>query len=1198
MSERPEKRTREENGDDEVVAAKQSKAENGKEELEAVKEHKDLTIPQKNNSMVPENKDVTIPLKSLPYVFRKRMLELQPVSNALVLRQTCSICKRQKFPQAIIPILVFNKDTRLLPRSISTGINMSILNFIPGKEFTAYVWQKLTVVGPTEKDLEDLIRLITGPYEELVFNRCDCSNLKGLVTERVKQFTFTGALKSPGEVLDVFEAVKDVPSIIVNILCVPGEEHKYLKTRLAEWNRKRTFPGRFTSACIYYDNGLIYSFEDIGPIIVVSKIHSRHTGNGFSSIQEHKDDENDHQNHGHSGSNEKENSGSDEEEHSDSHSSNENGQEGSPEEPLSSENSDSESSSEVENPDQSKVVPPEENPDSESPSDAEDSSDQGTQEESLPSDNSDSESASEAENPDQSEAVPPEESNPEETPDSESPSDAEDPSEQGTQEEPLPSENSDSGSTSENQTLSQPEVGSPSESLPSETSNSGSSSSIQNPSRPDLISRGELLPSKDQGQPEVLLGEETQINPATVEDPVNENQKDTLLSDDTISMKRQTLKDPKVDTSKDSGVQKINTSKTATSEKAPVDKSGVNAQTEEEGIAADEEKAKILPGAESEIPEDERFPPEMVPEQPKDVLVKKQSSGKGSSATVTSQNKDAETSDSEDEEPVPEVDVDSENLKNLKSAAGGIAFDVPLETSVDGENNKEESDVSLIEEDPEVPEIVAPDVVLNEQQGQKKVSSDSGKVDEKVNLDAAYPSELEDDFSVNHETGLMPSGTNILSEEDSGNSGEFGKYGESEESNYDVLEKLRDEVDEANSEDYTAKESPEETDKVDTNSEEYLLQEELIDPIQDRRKFVVKRPSYRIFDPQENTVVKDIKKTLEKSSRKKRQILLDSSEEGFKRQKHIEEHDHNHEAAIQPLGVFPDFPAPKPFDFQENSETKPDPLLKALADAIDKATFEEDSATENNSGSEEKSEEHSGSGEKSEDKLRKDFENSKVQDKGPVMIEPESFYGQYPVDGVPLGVNPVDGVLPGPHSFEMIPPAPYYGPYEIPEKVMVETNQKLTVIYGSDSEETGDSGSEESEENSSQKDNDSRTPGKENKLDFHHPEISESKDEAPEAAGQTVFYHIEPGSPPMESESSLMKPGNSLEEASKIFSRNLVLTLSVSPRMVVILGALLVVMLLFKAFFMWYSPQKPRNEIKEVKEMPISIVTVEKKPLP
>ena len=37
MSERPEKRTHEENGDDEVVAAKQSKAENGKEEVEALK---------------------------------------------------------------------------------------------------------------------------------------------------------------------------------------------------------------------------------------------------------------------------------------------------------------------------------------------------------------------------------------------------------------------------------------------------------------------------------------------------------------------------------------------------------------------------------------------------------------------------------------------------------------------------------------------------------------------------------------------------------------------------------------------------------------------------------------------------------------------------------------------------------------------------------------------------------------------------------------------------------------------------------------------------------------------------------------------------------------------------------------------------------------------------------------------------------
>ena len=162
----------------------------------------------------PEKKNLTIPLKSLPYVFRRRLLELQPISNALVLRQTCSICKRPKFPQAVIPILIFNKDTRLLPRSISPGINMSIINFIPGKEFTAYVWHKLTVVGPTDQDLEELIRLITGPYEELVFNKCNCSNLAGLVTNKVKQFTFTGALKDSKEVLEIFEAVKDVPSIM------------------------------------------------------------------------------------------------------------------------------------------------------------------------------------------------------------------------------------------------------------------------------------------------------------------------------------------------------------------------------------------------------------------------------------------------------------------------------------------------------------------------------------------------------------------------------------------------------------------------------------------------------------------------------------------------------------------------------------------------------------------------------------------------------------------------------------------------------------------------------------------------------------------------------------------------------------------------------------------------------------------------
>ena len=422
-------------------------------------------------------------------------------------------------------------------------------------------------------------------------------------------------------------------------------------------------------------------------------------------------------------------------------------------------------------------------------------------------------------------------------------------------------------------------------------------------------------------------------------------------------------------------------------------------------------------------------------------------------------------------------------------------------------------------------------------------------------------------------------------------------------------------------------------DEAERNSADYIVTEELLDPVQDRRKFIIQRPSYRVFDPKENTVIKNIRTTLDETKRAKRHMISDdassseSSETLFDTRKH--DGSLNHEGIIQPLGPFSEFPVPKSFEAEDSSENNQNPLLKAVADAIEKSdtfgessSFEEGAESEHSVAFEEDSSPEVIANSRKNFNLEnelKEFEASKLQEsfeeseedfddeeddgeddeeyepvliipelprngkklgeilgipesKGPIMIEPESFYG-------PRLMDESD-------SYED------YGPYEVPQKVVIETNQKMTVIYDdeSGSEEGDDSDSSEPEEKITHEEVLQVESGKppvtmdseksENTLDL------ESQDEAPEVVEKTE--HIPP-------------PGSEFEEASKLFSKNLIMTLSVSPKMLIILAGILIIVFIFKMFFMWYSPQRFENGIKEIKETqegPVSVITVDKTPLP
>ena len=386
-------------------------------------------------------------------------------------------------------------------------------------------------------------------------------------------------------------------------------------------------------------------------------------------------------------------------------------------------------------------------------------------------------------------------------------------------EEVAPEDNSNPESSNVEQPVEQ-------ENLPSEGSD------VESPVEPAAEENSASETSsntEDQGQPEIpledLLGElqieSAPVETEDVEDDTIKNMKVVPYSGNTASAKRETPADLTISVSDDAEKE----------DKVPLDESGVNSHVGEEGgdpaeeeanleaekqvgqqveekpneketveeedskddEKEEEDKSSLIKDPEFEIPEDEQFPPEMLPEQPKDVLVKKQTYQDQDNETLVSESKDSEPVISENNGPVqevvPEVDIDTKTLENFKSASGGIAFDVPLEDSVEEKEKKDGSDTLSditennndgIENDgmiiPIIPEsesdvyeklderlledkfllLVADPVILEDQPIQENDTQNVEQLDK--NLDTAYPSELEDDFNVDHRTGLMPAG--------------------------------------------------------------------------------------------------------------------------------------------------------------------------------------------------------------------------------------------------------------------------------------------------------------------------------------------------------------------------------------------------------------------------------------------------------
>uniref|UniRef100_A0AC34R7N2 Uncharacterized protein n=1 Tax=Panagrolaimus sp. JU765 TaxID=591449 RepID=A0AC34R7N2_9BILA len=356
----------------------------------------------------------------------------------------------------------------------------------------------------------------------------------------------------------------------------------------------------------------------------------------------------------------------------------------------------------------------------------------------------------------------------------------------------------------------------------------------------------------------------------------------------------------------------------------------------------------------------------------------------------------------------------------------------------------------------------------------------------------------------------------------------------------------------------------------DKKDKSYLMIEEVIDPIEDRKQFTILRPSYRDLTPNENPVIKKIQETLE--NRIKRGILPGLSPETKEWVKKWKERFQNNENSQKE-----DFPAPKPLEIGSEDGS----ILKKVADAIEDS--DSASKTDQKPKMSEVFEVGSESGEKPVDlpqddngmrKGKLDGTKSMSQmiadrlglpeDKGPIMIEPE---GQI----LPLTLDYFT-----------------YEDAEIPSKVVVETKKKMTIIYDDGAEESNSKQSSEEHET-----NQLLKPSKEaseaNILGNSQVQAAktvkmESHDRLPVPADNPAVDPISSGK-------------SDFAEATKQFSKNFVLTLSVSPLMFSIMAGFCLLILIIKAYFLYFPRHKRATLPPQKSEPPISVITVQK-PLP
>ena len=273
----------------------------------------------------------------------------------------------------------------------------------------------------------------------------------------------------------------------------------------------------------------------------------------------------------------------------------------------------------------------------------------------------------------------------------------------------------------------------------------------------------------------------------------------------------------------------------------------------------DVEKEENVPensGAKSdaEVTEDEELKPIMVEATPH---------RNPEDLPIEPKEEDDNASETEDREP-EELPIDEEKPEKLNEVEEGTNEDTADSKYDSGKSSQDEDeyvkaddkvaeDKVLLEAiDPASPEITK-DNATNVSEG----GEETKEVEDKLGQ-AAYASEIsDDDFSIDHKTGLMPKVDN-----DDADLPHLIQDGKSE-SDYNVLEKIQDDVDAAS--------------KKEDNPD-YIVVEELKDPILGHRKFTILKPTYREFSPKENHLIKEVKETLDKSKVKRSIRRFDRSE--------------------------------------------------------------------------------------------------------------------------------------------------------------------------------------------------------------------------------------------------------------------------------------------------------------------------------